>query len=153
MLQARTSASPEFFATPDLVPGCEISSGETTTPFCFAREPVRPSPVLIPSIAETAGLSRFVYLIGHSQERYVFSSIRQSQISLYSEAIFLISAGEGSDEMWVGDYTALIGHLNSRPGHKSLRIHVHLLAEGPEAKSHIMLDLESTHSNRYFSAR
>ncbi len=138
MLQACTSATPDFFASPGL-----LSNNRTTTSARTNRNSKPTAPVLVPSIAETAGLSRFVYLVGHSQQRYVFSAIQKSQISLYSEAIFLALEGHGNDNIWVGDYADLIARLNVHSGQTPLRIHVHLLAEGIEARSRIVSDLSA----------
>jgi len=136
MLQTGTSTPSKYLA-----PLGFLCKTETTTPSCVAREPVHSSAVLEPSIAETAGLSRFVYLVGRSQERYVFSAIRKSQISLYYEAIFMVHGGKDKTGMWVGNYTGLISHLNARADHNAVHIHVHLLAEGAEAKARIVMDL------------
>ncbi len=113
---------------------------------CFAGEPRRPSPMLVSSIAATAGLSRFVYLIGKSDYRYVFSAISKAQMSLYCGAVFAIVEDAG-ERLWVGDYSQLIKFLNSDARHQPPHIFVHLLADGTAAKSHIIADLTRTNTN------
>ncbi len=47
-----------------------------------------PTPRMIKSVVDEAGLGKFVYLQGASGRRYVFSSIRREQASLYDRALF-----------------------------------------------------------------
>lgn len=151
MLQSQTTHTSSFIAAFDLLANGEDISPVLSSPGLSMREPSRPNslanppknllanPMLVPSVAETAGLSRFVYIVGQSKHRYVFSSIRKSQISLYSEAVFVVN-GEVAP-MWVGDYSSLIAHLNNAKAGYTPRIFVHLLAESDMAKSHVISDL------------
>ncbi len=115
------------------------AQGTDIVPECLAREPSRPA--LIPSIAKTAGLGRFVYLVGQTGKRYVFSAINIKQVSLYCGAIFAVSHAEQDDILWVGSFTRLTRLFcqNVFPGDS--RIFVHLLAEGTCATSDIIADL------------
>lgn len=141
MLQSTSSPSVDFIAP------FNLSSQETAaTPRYFAHNSARCGPALIPSIAKTAGLSRFVYLIGHSKHRYVFSGIAKGQMSLYNNAVFAVAENHKDDNLWVGTFCELAQLLNSRPAHGNYRFFVHLLAEGDEAKSDVISDL--CHSGR-----
>ena len=154
MLSSQATHPSDFIAAFDL-----LANGETTTPLFSAREPSRPSalsgPILVPSIAESAGLSRFVYIVGLSEHRYVFSSINKSQISLYSEAVFVVIDDSKFSPLWVGGYSNLITQLNNARSGYSPRIYVHLLAEGNLAKSHVIADLSNSvdeHTSWNYSA-
>ena len=144
MLSSQSTAANDFIAAFHL-----LAIGDQTTPFCSAREPSRSgalsgparNPILVPSIAKSAGLNRFAYIVGLSEHRYVFSSIQKSQISLYSSAVFVLIGEDDLAPFWVGDYSAMITRLNSTRAGLSLRIYVHLLAEGELAKSHVISDL------------
>jgi hypothetical protein len=59
-----------------------------------ARLPVS-VPRLIRSVVDEAGLGKFVYLQGTSGRRYVFSSIRPEQASLYDHALIAIAGKNG----------------------------------------------------------
>ncbi len=50
-----------------------------------------PTPRMIKSVVDEAGLGKFVYLQGQSGRRYVFSSIRREQAALYDQALFAVS--------------------------------------------------------------
>ena len=76
MLQSHTPSSSEFIAALNL-----LANDDTATPVCMARETSHANPMLEPSVAESAGLNRFVYIVGHSEIRYVFSSIQKNQAS------------------------------------------------------------------------
>ena len=135
MLQSHTPSSSEFIAALSLL------ANDDTTPVCMARETSRANPMLEPSVAESAGLNRFVYIVGHSETRYVFSSIQKNQVSLYSKAVFVVLDGGAAEKFWVGNYASLITHLNKWHAFNTPRIYVHLLAEGAQAKSHVISDL------------
>lgn len=98
-------------------------------------------PVVVPSIAEIAGFSRFVYLVGRSRQRYVFSSVRKHRISLYYGAVFAVFNDSGTGRLWAGDYFGLVALINSGELSKEARIFVHLLAEGHSQKHDIVSDL------------
>lgn len=136
MLQSHTPSSSEFVAALNL-----LANDDTTTPVCMAHETSRSNPMLEPSVAESAGLNRFVYIVGHSETRYVFSSIQKNQVSLYSEAVFVVLEEGATEKFWVGDYSSMITHLNKWQAFNSPRIYVHLLAEGAHAKSCVISDL------------
>jgi hypothetical protein len=136
MLQSHTPSSSNFIAALSL-----LANDDDATRVCRAHETSHTNPMLEPSVAEAAGLSRFVYIIGHSEIRYVFSSIQNNQVSLYSEAVFVVIEDNANENLWVGDYSSLIAHLNKRQVFSTPRIYVHLLAEGTQAKSHVISDL------------
>ncbi len=147
MLLGQATETSDFIAAFNL-----LTNGEETTPHFSAREPSRdnhfssPGPELVASVAESAGLSRFVYIVGASKHRYVFSSIQKGQISLYSEAVFVVINGNNRSPLWVGNYSSLITHLNAAHARYAPRIYVHLLAEGEAAKSHVVSDLSGSPS-------
>lgn len=142
MLLGQATETSDFIAAFNL-----LTNGDETTPHFSACEPSRDNhfsssgPELVASVAESAGLNRFVYIVGTSKRRYVFSSIQKSQISLYSEAVFVVINGDNRTPLWVGNYSSLIAHLNAAHVRYTPRIYVHLLAEGETAKSHVVSDL------------
>jgi hypothetical protein len=134
MLHSSLSPSPETVLPFSL-------AAQAVTPHYCAREQSGPGATLVPSIAEAAGLNRFVYLVGRSKRRYVFSAITKGQTSLYNGAIFAIAENHKNDNLWTGTYGDLIRLLNRRPGLGNKRIFVHLLAEDDAAKTDIIADL------------
>ncbi len=79
---------------------------EPETEYCAA------SPRMIRSVVEEAGFGRFVYLEGASGKRYVFSSIRSEQFSLYENAIFAATL-PGEDSVRVGKSLAEVESFGS----------------------------------------
>lgn len=145
MLQSHTPSSSEFIAALNLL------ANDENTPLCMAHETSRTNPMLEPSVAQSAGLNRFVYIVGHSETRYVFSSIQKNQVSLYSEAVFVVLDDGATEKLWVGDYSSLIAHLNKWQAFNTPRIYVHLLAEGVHAKSCVISDLFKSADAHCFS--
>ncbi len=121
-------------------PNTDLSYAGIVTPRCFVQEPSPAEPTIIPSIASAAGIGRFVYLIGHSQQRYVFSAISTRQISLYHDAVFAVVEGEDTENLWVGDYVRMVNFLNDVSCRATVRIYVHLLAEDAVAKDRLIED-------------
>ena len=81
-----------------------------------------PTPRMIKSVVDEAGLGKFVYLQGNSGRRYVFSSIRREQAALYDHALFAV-AGRGPN----GGHDVQIGSTMQELPHTCGSIYVHLL--------------------------
>lgn len=94
------------------------------------------APRMINSVVAEAGLGRFVYLVGQSGKRYVFSSITLEQATLYEKAVFACSKA-GSE------------HVNLSPCAKDASrfgpmLYVHLLDEETGAAHSVIEDLQPT---------
>jgi len=89
---------------------------------------------MINSVVNDAGLGRFVYLLGKSGKRYVFSSITAEQATLYDKAVFA-SSKAGSDIVSVSPCAQEAGGA----GHV---LFVHLLDNKNEEPQTILEDLE-----------
>ncbi len=120
--------------------GDRFSDVETVTPHYYAMEPGSAAPSIVPSIAKTAGIGRFIYLVGYSQQRYVFSSINRRQISLYYDAVFAVVSEDCPEDIWVGDYSRLIEFTNDNQFRPNSNIFVHLLTEDATAKAFLIED-------------
>ncbi len=110
---------------------------------CITRKIPGDDSMLLPSIAETAGLGRFVYLLGRSKQRYVFSAIGENQISLYHQAIFALVDRAGKKILWVGGYSSIISKLFASNGAGNAQVFVHLLAQGDRAHSAAITDISA----------
>lgn len=101
---------------------------ERDAPYSAAR--------LIDSVVAEAGLGRFVYLVGKSGKRYVFSSITLEQASLYDNAVFACSKA-GSENVSLSPCAqdaSRLGHL----------LYVHLLDDESGEPNAVIEDLETT---------
>ncbi|MEP1207263.1 MAG: hypothetical protein ABJM29_06805 [Rhizobiaceae bacterium] len=86
-----------------------------------------PTPRMIKSVVDEAGLGRFVYLQGNSGRRYVFSSIRREQASLYDHALFAAAVSDADGKQNVRIVSS-VQEISDACG----AIYVHLLDEEDE---------------------
>lgn len=91
------------------------------------------APRLIRSVVDQAGLGQFVYLLGKSGRRYVFSSISIEQAALYDHALFAMT-DIGSDIVRFGRDILDFGTSRSM-------FYVHLLDEDREEIHDVICDL------------
>ncbi|NKB50732.1 MAG: hypothetical protein GKR97_00670 [Rhizobiaceae bacterium] len=95
-----------------------------------------PTPRMIKSVVDEAGLGKFVYLQGSSGRRYVFSSIRREQASLYDHALFAATSCLETGGQSV-EITASINDISNRGG----TIYVHLLDDEDSQGAQTLEDL------------
>ena len=95
-----------------------------------------PTPRMIKSVVDEAGLEKFVYLQGASGRRYVFSSIRREQAALYDHALFA-AAGLGSN----GRQSVEIGSTLQELPQSCGSIYVHLLDDEDSRGTETLEDL------------
>ena len=128
------SASLFDFAQTSLPPAHYSAGRETRPTQDYAWRTVHPAPAprLVKSVVDEAGLGKFVYLQGASGKRYVFSSIRREQATLYDHALFAAADRQGGVE--------LAKRADKLPGHAGA-IYVHLLEEKSEAGCSTLDDL------------
>ena len=95
-----------------------------------------PTPRMIKSVVDEAGLGKFVYLQGLSGRRYVFSSVRREQAALYDHALFAATGfrTHGGQNVQIG---ATLAELSETGG----CIYVHLLDEEDACGSETLQDL------------
>ena len=86
-----------------------------------------PTPRMIKSVVDEAGLGKFVYLQGKSGRRYVFSSIRREQASLYDHALFAAAFSDAD-----GNQNVRIVSSVQEISDSSGSVYVHLLDEEDE---------------------
>jgi len=99
--------------------------------FCEPSRQTQCAAKLIPSVADEAGLGRFVYMRGASGKRYVFSAISQEQVVLYDKALFAVSsAGSLSVELITSCEELQTNHDG---------VYVHLL--GDESGEDVLADI------------
>lgn len=95
-----------------------------------------PTPRMIKSVVDEAGLGKFVYLQGSSGRRYVFSSIRREQAALYDHALFA-TAYTGT----FGNQSVRIASTLQEVSDSGGSIYVHLLDETDNLGSQTLQDL------------
>ncbi|MGI9365596.1 MAG: hypothetical protein ACR2O8_10475 [Rhizobiaceae bacterium] len=91
-----------------------------------------PAPRLVKSVVDEAGLGKFVYLQGASGRRYVFSSIRREQATLYDHALFAATDQQGG--------VKLAERIDGLTSH-ACAVYVHLLGDELEAGMSTLDDL------------
>ena len=95
-----------------------------------------PTPRMIKSVVDEAGLGKFVYLQGNSGRRYVFSSIRREQAALYDHALFA-AAGRVPN----GGHDVQIGSTLQELPQTCGSIYVHLLDDEDARGAETLHDL------------
>jgi len=95
-----------------------------------------PTPRMIKSVVDEAGLGKFVYLQGVSGRRYVFSSIRREQAALYDNALFAAAIWSNSGHDGVR-FAANLQEISDTVG----SIYVHLLDEEDDLGTETLDDL------------
>ena len=95
-----------------------------------------PTPRMIKSVVDEAGLGKFVYLQGASGRRYVFSSIRREQAALYDQALFAAAefGSHGGQSVQIGASLAELSDIGGS-------IYVHLLDEEDARGTETLQDL------------
>ena len=132
-----SQSSQQQFTFPTQAPEISGYLGETSEKQSY-EAPARFSRAnLVRSVAEEAGLGRFVYLRGHSGQRYIFSAIEPRRAGLYSHALFAV-ADKNLDSV-------VITEVDDVELNESQVLYVHLLADGGPTGGDVVKDLKDAH--------